>query len=220
MPFEKRTMKYYHLARTRNAFDLNKLYCTPLYESEYWKRQRDIASAGTAGAKDFKKISVLSGVEIHLTDEQALSCSIEKAKAQMNKEHIFERVREKEYPDRPSRKSCMFLCESEDQITHYAKQFGFQRPPYTIFEIECQEVLEDWSDDALKRSGIPREIFNEMRQPNRHRSNPDFLVCNVLTEVAIEDMARKYWRSEKTDDDSLTEVLFRGFFKVTRLIES
>lgn len=220
MSFEKRTMKYYHLARTRNAFDLNKLYSTPHCESEYWKKQRDIESAGAAWAKDFKTLSLSRGVDIQLSDEQALACSVKKAKMQHEKELIFERVRKADYPDKPSRKSCMFLCESEDQIKLYAKQFGFQRPPFTIFEIECQEILEDLADDVLKRSEIPREIFNEMRQPNRHRVNPDFLACNVLTEVEIEEMARKYWRGEKTGGDALTEVLFRGFFKVTRLIES
>jgi len=222
MTFERRTMTYYHLARWGDdKIQTGKIYTTPLNKSEYWKRQFNLQANAVGMAKEFEDIQLpldASTVHIKISEAEAQAHALHKAQRQLKKEQIFEQVRRKEFPLKPSRQTCMFLCESEAQIRECAIKFGFAMPPYRIFELECLSIEENLTEGTLEATGMTQDVFEEMRAPNRHRGNPDFLVCNIYSDMAIEDMARKYWRGENTNNEFLTEILFRGFFRILRAV--
>jgi hypothetical protein len=222
MLFERRTMTYYHLAQWRDdSIHIGQIYATPLAQSEYWKRQLNPQANVVAMAKGFEDIQLQLGastVHIKISEQQAQAYAFLKAQAQLKKEQIYEEVRRNEFPLKPSRQTCMFLCESEAQSSETAIKYGFATPPYRMFELECISIEEHLTEDKLEAMSMSKDVFEEMREPNRHRGNPDFLVCNICSDTVIEDMARKYWRGENTSSEFLTEVLFRGLFRVLRVV--
>ena len=194
--FDRRTMKYYHFGQWRNNLQVGQLCATTWNPSLYWATLQSDAAAMTP----------------------LFNLRLFKATIQFKKEQIFERIRKMEFPNKPSRQNCMFLCESEAQSREYAAKFGFTLPAYRLFEIECLVFEEHPTDEELDGWHISKDVFAELREPIRHRGNLDFLRCNGYDDSRIEDMARRYWRGENTGNDVLTEVLFRGFYRVIRAI--
>ncbi len=110
--------------------------------------------------------------------------------AVMLRELTFENLRAKNYPQLPSRTSCIWLCDSEDSAIYW-----FDRIPHQgnkrILEIE---VL----DGCLFKT-YEQHLTNKLENINE-----------------LEVRAHQYWKGEGSGKQ---EVLFQGLFQVKKEIE-
>lgn len=105
-------------------------------------------------------------------------------------EMIFENIRLKEFPDRPSRFDCNFLCPNLPSLHNFKARTG--RIYDLFYEVElidtdAKRFETDWSLASSQHPNI----------------------------IAIEETARKYWSPQKLKDD-VKEVLVESGIKITR----
>lgn len=109
-------------------------------------------------------------------------------------EYVFEAVRLRQYPDRPSRRTCIFAGKTLAGVEAWMKNFGAcQR--YQILEIKPETTALTFDGDAN-------------------------LVCYDAPPLTfIENCANHYWNGAKTQQ-FLEEVLIQGPARIVRVIES
>jgi len=110
-------------------------------------------------------------------------------------ETTFERIRQQEFPDHPSRLECMFLCPTLESIRFFLSQTG--RKWDLIYEVELvntnANIFEaDWTI-------LDRELLN--------------------TEERREEAARRYWNSETVVDENRKEILVDSAIRILRRID-
>lgn len=212
MEFERRTSSYFHLTTWQaDALQIGGIYSTSWAESNYWSSQNKLDAQAMQTELERQSLS-----NSPLSKMFAKPLALLKAKAQQKKEVNAERIRSREFAERPSRKNCLFLCESETQLRTYMSRYGYKILGRNILEVELLSFEEPPADIAQMR--FSREEFDVLNVPNRHRANPRYLDCNTPGPEQ-EAMLRAYWRGEETEREHLTEVLFRGFFRITTIIE-
>jgi len=181
-------------------------------ESDYWRAQVGGANRQIM-ADDFRKM--LGPLISVLDDDTVSSLAAGKSQAQRDKEEVFERVRREVQSDAPSRSSAMFLCESEEQLRTYISTFAFPIEGKRIIEVQTVVYLDDVLPEAISAWALEPDLVRDLNECRRFRANPRFLNCNT-GDWAYH--ARRYWAGEDCDPLELTEILFRGFFRVTRII--
>ncbi len=174
------------------SINLESTYSTNWTESNYW-RHKQVATNEVAHITD----SLIATLHQVLTvmgrtvDLSTFSNELQKSKyyAELLKEYIFEDVRRNEFPDKPSRKSCMFLMPVEIDPFEFGRLLNYDMTAKHIIQV-----------DVLNNSKV-------------HHADIKLLDCNTLTHSDKVDAARKYWGgTNKLDFD--TEVLFVGDFKM------
>ena len=103
------------------------------------------------------------------------------------REVIFEEVRASEFPNRPSRKTCIWLTEKEH--------------------------IKSWL--KVVHSG-KREVFEVSVTGNIHVANEKYLGWDTLSHKELRDDAKKYWIGEDNESASLKEILFEGNMTVLK----
>lgn len=103
------------------------------------------------------------------------------------REIIFEEIRSAEFPDHPSRMSCVWLCDAAGipywwEHTHSGSK--------VIFEVHATGIC--------------------------HRANQDFLVSDSISHDELRNKARRYWRGENVRGQPEEELLFCGEVRVLR----
>lgn len=138
-------------------------------------------------------LNLILGLIDRSEDFSSLPKELRKSKyyAELLKEYIIEDVRAREFPEKPSRKSCMFLIPIEMYALSYAKRLGFSDPKKTFWELELQNC------DVL------------------HFADINLLNCKAYSHEEKVMAARNYWTGT-ANRDANTEVLFKGKFKVIR----
>ena len=128
-------------------------------------------------------------------DFSELSQQIQKSKyyAELLKEYIFEEVRTFDFPNKPSRKKCMFLVPYDVDIFDYALNLQYGLTNRTLLEIETIEGGQ------------------------LHFADLTLLNCNSHKHSEKVVAAKQYWEGTK-NINLYTEVLFSGQFKVTSII--
>ena len=116
-------------------------------------------------------------------------------------EQIFEEVRLKEYPARPSRKYCKFFFDLSLNELAYANSIFFAYEQYHLVEVEIVSAELDIA--RVNKSLLTCRIDSR----GKLRGNDN--------EVVVD--ARKYW-SGVTHSDSNEEILFIGKFKYTKIL--
>jgi hypothetical protein len=218
MAFEKRTDNYFHFTSWR-ADDLKEgqLTATLWEETHYWNFQGGNNEEQIQQmARDFEAVAIQSGAKFSKPAVTAMARN--KAKAQRMKEEQLERIRATEFPDLPSRRNCIFLCESEGQMRQFITEFGFPTKDKRIIELRTILFKEELNRQELAGFGITKEQFQELNKCNRHRANPKFLNSNIPGPEQQNKM-RRYWRGDHTGEDELTEVLYYGFMQLDRIVE-
>ena len=217
-PFERRTGTYFHLT-SWNAEQIKigaYVYWPCWAESTYWQHQHNLEQATDFLEQDLRRAAaelVAAGVNC---DWRALAGI--KARAQRDKEDLFERVRAEEYPDRPSRQDCIFLCESRDALDDYLAKYHFGTLGKSVLEIEMVEYCDKKTDDDLTKMGLDRRRYDVLNSMLRCRVNPNFDCQGPgVDQVAA---ARRYWRGDETSPGDITEILFYGFFRVHRVLSA
>ena len=102
-------------------------------------------------------------------------------------EAVFERYRQQNCPDLPSRLTCMFLSAKEN-LSDWYPALGATTPPIYLLEVDGQVHIAD------------------------HR----WLDTDIMTQDMYEDYASSYWQGKQYDPNSkfIPEVLFQGEFRV------
>jgi len=131
-------------------------------------------------------------------------CRVESLSANLPrllKEMIFENVRLKEFPHRPSRFDCNFICPNLLSLRRFREHTSKNRPFDLFYEVEptdmnARRLETDWS--LVDQAGA--------------------LMSQASTNVAaVEKIARRYWNPEGIAED-LKEVLFESDIKIIRRI--
>ena len=99
------------------------------------------------------------------------------------REEIFEDVRKTHFPDRPSRKTCLFVCD-DISLDYWKKLLNYSNGGCQIFR--------------LSLTGI---IF---------RANENYVHLNEYGTTYFRDNAVKYWQGIQGDDNEDEEILFLG----------
>ncbi len=106
---------------------------------------------------------------------------------------VFENVRLREFPYRPSRFNCNFLCPNLLSIQNFLKQ---QNRPYDmLYEVELVD-------------------------PNAKKFETDWSLVSSkhLNVAALEEVARRYWNPQDVNDE-VKEVLVESDIKIIRRLE-
>ena len=170
---------------------LNEILETDWGESRYW----------------YGKCNNMSPVDLQIAGLEKISTEIQpffnaltlllgpvKHHSEILKEYVFEEIRQKEFLTLPSRTNCMFLIPNDMDIQEYATNMKFDLVQNTVIEIE---------------------IIDE---GNLLYADSSLLNCNGDSHESKKTIARRYWGGT-TDRNINTEVLFRGQYAITRIID-
>jgi hypothetical protein len=126
------------------------------------------------------------------TDQMTEIFNDSKYYSMLLKEYVFEDIRINEFPNKPSRKKCIFLAPQSLNLKHYAKKMNFGEE---LVYLEIQPL----NDSKI------------------HFANIGLLNCDTLAHEIKVKNAREYWQgnAEITDD---TEVLYEGEFIITKAL--
>lgn len=177
-------MRYLHFSSWTN--DLVPLVGTELDTSwpvsVYWQNRiqshKGMISSFSADGIAFKQLLALA-----------------KNTGEVLKEYVFEEIRAAEFPDKPSRRRCMFLLPpqaSPDEVAAFLKL-----DPSARWLIEI-EVLEGAT----------------------HQADMKHLNCSGSDHSTMATSARAYWGQPGADDAADGEVLFCGRFRIESIVRS
>ena len=191
-------MTFKHITNwTKENINFNDTYQTSWDLSNYWTNKVSNENELLTPANSlFDSIQSILNSMGNSFDFSQLSSEIQKSKyyAELLKEYVFEDIRLTEFPDKPSRKKCIFLAPFEVDIFKYATKLNFDLSSKTLMEIVI--------------------IQNE----NLHFADLTLLNCNGQPHNEKVNTARLYWRGT-TNRDNNTEVLYTGQFKIKSLIQ-
>jgi hypothetical protein len=176
-------LKFLHITNWNlSQLKIGNVYQTPKDHSYYWEGKINGQRYVTP-----QNLPTIKFGDFNLLEDY-------KFRAELLKEHIFEDIRLNEYSDLPSRKRCMFLLDPQEDAISFCTQYGFNKPPYYVIEIE----KVDGKDKT-------------------HRCQISLLDCDTRPYSEIVENARKYWSgTDKIKSDM--EILFEGGFIVTKVL--
>lgn len=189
------TLKHFS-SWTKENIKLDEVYQTSWAESNYWKnKQTDQNQIKNTIDPLFDSLNQIFKMLGKNFDTSKITDEIQKSKyySELLKEYIFEDIRICEFPDKPSRKKCMFLSPNEIDIKDYAKRLNFDVTSKTFLQIETLD------------------------ETKLHFADLTLLNCNSKSHAEKLDFARQYWKG--TDNRNFdTEVLLTGPFKISKII--
>lgn len=192
-------MKFRHITTwTSDNIQTGEVYETVWAASNYWLNKQTNENELLPTANDiFGSMQDILKAFGKSFDFSEISQEIQKSKyyAELLKEYIFEEIRTSDFPDKPSRKKCMFLVPYEVDIYEYASNLQYDLSTRTLLEIE-----------TIDGGQI-------------HFADLTLLNCNAHKHSDKVEAAKKYWLGTNNFDLN-TEVLFTGQFMVTSIIES
>ena len=193
-------MTFKHITNwTEENISFEKTYETNWAISNYWQNkttnETELLTATSVSSLIDGLQSVISMLGQSF-DFSQFTNELQKSKyyAELLKEYVFEEVRQTEFPNKPSRKKCMFLAPTEVDIFDYAKNLNYDTNTKTLMEIEI------------------------IQNDNLHFADLILLNCNGLPHKEKVNAARQYWQGT-TNRDNNTEVLYTGQFKIKSLIQ-
>lgn len=192
-------MKFRHITSwTPEDIQINEVYETVWEASNYWlNKQTNEKEIQLPIDNLFSSIQGILNAIGKSFDFSELSQQIQKSKyyAELLKEYIFEEVRTSDFPNKPSRKKCMFLVPYDVDIFDYALNLQYGLTNRTLLEIETIEGGQ------------------------LHFADLTLLNCNSHKHSEKVEAAKQYWEGTK-NINLYTEVLFSGQFKVTSKIQN
>ena len=172
---------------------VNNFYSTPQDCSHYWRQKLELQWVKEALRPLIRNVPniLIDGVNLEALLNEGSSYL--KYYSELLKEYIFEEERAINFPDRPTRKKCMFLFDIGISPDEYAKKINFPLGKYRLLEIE---TLDEGS-----------KLF---------RAKTSLLNCNLMQYSGMKLKAQEYWKG--TDEINLdTEILFEGNYKIVKI---
>jgi hypothetical protein len=190
-------MKFNHITSwTKENLTVGEIYETNFNISNYWhnkqRNENQISNEINEIIPMLEQPLKLTGKTFDLT---IFTKEIQKSKyySELLKEYIFEDIRRKEFVEKPSRQDCMFLFPLEVDINDFARNLGYNLNDRTIIEVET------------------------LNEEQIHFADLTLLNVNIHNHNEKEEAARLYWSG--TNKRNLeTEILYRGQFRVTKII--
>jgi len=119
------------------------------------------------------------------------------------KETVLERIRAKEFAERPSRYSCVFLCPTKDDIVRFRETVrkSNDRPHLYLCTVEEGALPDLFEADIsfVRSANILAPIQDQV----------NYLV----------DCARRYWQGDKSDDPTMELLAPIGAVKIAGMAD-
>ncbi len=200
--------EYYHFTNwDMKNIDKSKIYSTPNDLSNYWKNKlrkeyaRDwyVQNKGLFESQYILGGSLKTGNNANDSKIKELSKELNiqlKYSTELLKEYIFDEVRYLNYPNKPTRKRCIFLFDTSISPVEYGKKIGFDIAKYNLIKIQPISPIHDL-----------------------HRANYSLLNINFSDYEGIKNNAGLYWGSSiQADNDISSEVLYEGTYTITEIL--
>jgi c-di-AMP phosphodiesterase-like protein len=192
--------KMYHFNKSEKRKDIwqvgNQIDNTENYISDYWSDILDFngkVNIITGGTNPFCKV-----IDSYLKKEQdqetyirmlKTASGILKSYSQVQKELVLEEVRKRFYPELPSRKNIIYLCDFNQ--------------------------LEHWKDKLPQN----KDLFKVKVTGNLFKSSDKLLPDDSESINTMFEQAKKYWEADFSNiSDDQSEYLFQGKIKVLEKI--
>ncbi|MBM3504892.1 MAG: DUF2441 domain-containing protein [Alphaproteobacteria bacterium] len=107
------------------------------------------------------------------------------------RELVFEDVRAREFPYAPSRKTCLWLCDTEEDAVAWANTLGRGRDLYRILEVNATGRV--------------------------HTAETRHLENDLIPVPRVQSAAKLYWRGDIAPENT-RETLFVGKLEVARIV--
>lgn len=104
------------------------------------------------------------------------------------KELVFENIRMNDFSNLPSRKNCLFFCETKEKAMAFDHKYSISSSNKVLLELNIISIEQI------------------------HVADPELLDCNGGSMIEIEKAAFRYWSGENIS--GCTEVLFRGSYSI------
>lgn len=188
-------MRLFHLTTWKpEQIPIGRTLPTSWTQSNYWTQQHDTLRL----AQWIVEHEFTDAMFASLSSTHRYALALAKAQAQSAKENLAEQIRSASFPGRPSRSDCMFACATGEDLWRYVDRYRFP---------------------LSGRCGIELEVLSAPGTPVVHRADPAWLDCNGDSSGAQRAAIHKYWHGDAKNSDSITEVLFRGAFRVVRVLD-
>jgi hypothetical protein len=176
-------LRYLHFTNWTNLSDANvgQRTGTGWKVSNYWQRKFERHQGLVSALRDDGAVDLMAFMKVA------------REAGELIKEYVFEEIRADEFPDKPSRRRCMFLLPPKVDPETAAAYLNFKATHYGLIEIE-------------PIGGV------------FHHAKMDLLKCSGGDYATMAARAREYWTEIAADDDPSGEVLFFGDFTITRII--
>lgn len=106
------------------------------------------------------------------------------------RELIFEEIRKISFPELPSRKSCIWVCDKQSVKQWWKKLDGNKK----ILRLSLTGTMHVGSEEYLSNDTFPLELFRQ----------------NALN----------YWQGKNSNNIESQEILFEGYLKILEVINS
>jgi hypothetical protein len=110
----------------------------------------------------------------------------------LTRELVFEDVRARKFPYAPSRKTCVWLCDTEDEAVNWAATLGRGRDLYRIVEVKATGRV--------------------------HTAETRHLENDLIPVPRVQSAARLYWCGQVAPEN-MRETLFAGRLEIVRIVD-
>jgi len=133
-----------------------------------------------------------SSKQIHPIGLEYLANSLKEA-GMFLRELIFEEVRKERFPDKPSRRSCIWLME-EQSVSFWRHFLDDRTSAYDLIKVKCDGKI--------------------------HKGNQSFLDNEIVSFNEFAGSAEHYWKGDLTEGTMNNEMLFFGEIEVLEVKRS
>jgi hypothetical protein len=181
---------------SKEQFELNKEYYVGSRPSDYW-RSKIHPPIKNVDLNDHAVLKIINMFDRSgkVAEDLLKTLTHLKYSSESLKEYVFEDVRSREFPEVPSRKSCLFCFDSVLDPKAYFQSMGFFTEGRLLIEIE----------PMTERSSTLNTSFTHLN-------------CNMSSIEDMEKNARLYWKGATTNEFE-NEILLTGTFKICRIID-
>ena len=175
----------YHISRDNN-WNIGDVLVAGEKDNQFWSICKDYSKTVRVNGKEmtiFQMIDIVPNFEItqnNITFLYQNLKDIAKETAFYIREQVFEDIRQKHYPELPSRQKCLWVCET-DQLSYWKTM-----------------------KESCQRSLLKLELNGELFCGDDH-----WLTADTFSSVVYTERAQHYWRGEMSISPR-KEFLFYG----------
>ena len=180
-----------HGERIATGTGLNPLVA--YYERPRTEPVRDHVTGAISRIDCIAFLKMVRDGRLHAPTLPKIACNIADHYNMLVRELIWEEIREKEFPDAPSRQRCLWLIEDEASLNLWTKKLATSQP-------------SDWQTLRVAATGLA------------HIADATLLLGSSEALSTTRDKARSYWRGDMSPNPE-REVIFEGEIQVVDVVQ-